>query len=209
MLRRDNPKLQGFETARPSPDRSGTTLQPSAVNKENRNPYYGTNEGKQELTSSDSKTWVQPKSIGRTAQNHYSAESGAILNHGLSGPAYSNDPRGASTDEPYGNQHVQNAHQSHQWHPASTASNEMPLITPTIGRSMSSTDRRMDEPPLPHQLPPFVAYDAYQQAMTPMANGYPQIQPLQQAPPTVSQLPAGRKAFTVRLLGCRAFLAYP
>ena len=209
MLRRDNPKLQGSETAGPSPDRAGTTLRPSVVNKENRNPYYAAEEGKQEMTSIDSKTWVQAKSIGRTSQNHYSTESGIIPNYGPSDPINSNGPRGPTTDEQYGKQHVQNLHQSRQWHPVSTASTELPLITPTIGRSMSSADRRMDEPPLSHQLPPFVAYDPYQQAMTPMANGYPHMQPPQQAPPTVSQLPAGRKAFTVRSLCCRAFLAYP
>ena len=194
--RRDAPNPHRFESARQSPDRSGNPLQLGVNNKENRNPYSTVEEGKEELTSSDSKTWVQPKSLGRAPQNEYSAE--ASVNTGL-GPTYSNDPRGVSAEGQYRDRTALAAHQGDQWHPAATLNaTELPLITPTIGRSMSSADRRPDEPLLPHQLPPFVAYDAYQQAMTPMANGYPQMQPLPQAPPTVSQLPAGRKAFTVR-----------
>jgi hypothetical protein len=197
---RNTSSLHDYGSTRPSPDNSASTLQPNSINKENRNPYYATDGGKLELTSIDSKTWVEQNQAGGEPRSQYSADSGAVLNHRSTDPTY---PGGSgsfrSDDRQHGSSSTQTPYQSYQRHPGSAASTELPLITPTIGRSMSSADRRPDEPPLPHQLPPFVAYDAYQQAMTPMANGYPQAQIPQQAPPTVFQLPAGRKAFTVRL----------
>lgn len=199
LPRRETSSLHDYESARPSPEHSGSTLQPNGVNKENRNPYYAAGEGKQELTSVDSKTWLQQDPTGGAPRLQYSAEIGTIPNYRSTDPTYPDNPVGFPPDDrQYATQSSQTPHQIHQRHPAPTVNNELPLITPTIGRSIGSADRRMGEPPLPQQLPPFVAYDAYQQAMTPMANGYPQMQAPQQPPPTVSQLPAGRKAFTVR-----------
>lgn len=170
-------------------------VRPFNPNKENRDPYTAATGGQMERMTTDSKIWTHGKPAGDKLQSPplHAGHSDGQLSHDI------NRSEGAATmaqpERDFGSHAPPpTAYQQYQGMPTS---NDLPLITPTTARSMTSTDRPMDGAPPPHQMPPFVAYNTYQQAMTPVANGYSHMQMQQQPPPTVSQLPGGRKAFTV------------
>lgn len=169
-------------------------IQPYNTNKENRDPDGVVAEGQMERISTDSKTWMQAKSTGENPHSPPLQTRQAAVQP----PSY--HPENANIDTPDDRELATRGHHPipYQQYNSTPAVSGLPLITPTTARSMVAPDRRMDDAPAQHQVPPFVAYNTYQQAMTPLANGYPQMQMQQQPPSTVSQLPAGRKAFTVR-----------
>lgn len=181
----------------PSPPAQPISMaKPDALNKENRDPYNTLQERPLEFPAADSKTWIQDKI---TVEPSYLPPLRSRVANPVSKQSSMNEHTSEDVKiscledkEPISETHRASAYQQHN-QPAPNS--DLPLITPTIARSMTAMDHQM---PMEQQqpIPPFVAYNAYQQAMTPMANGYPQMQ-IQQAPPTVSQLPAGRKAFTV------------
>lgn len=179
----------------PSPPLPTHLARPLNLNKENRDPYNGTSDGQMERMTTDSKIWSHGKPPWEKPQSppmqvrHLSGQP----SHGLDRPAVTLAT--GSVERDMGSHAPPPT--SYQQYQGMPSSGDLPLITPTTARSMTSTERGMDDPPPPHQMPPFVAYNTYQQAMTPVANGYQHMQMQQQAPPTVSQLPAGRKAFTV------------
>jgi hypothetical protein len=181
-----------------SPSLPAHFAQPLNPNKENRDPYNTGSDGQMERMTTDSKIWIHGKPIAEKPQSPplHARHTSAQLSQDLERPEGTTTITSTERNLPPHAPHA-TAYQQYQGMPTSI---DLPLITPTTVRSLTSTDRRVDEAPLPHQVPPFVAYNAYQQAMTPLANGYPHMQMQQQAPPTVSQLPAGRKAFTVRLV---------
>lgn len=181
-----------------SPSLPTHLAQPLNPNKENRNPYNAGLDGQMERMTTDSKIWTHGKPIGEKSQSPplHARHTSGQLSQDLERPEGTTTITSAERNLPPHAPHA-TAYQQYQGMPTSV---DLPLITPTTVRSLTSTERRVDEAPLPHQVPPFVAYNAYQQAMTPLANGYPHMQMQQQPPPTVSQLPAGRKAFTVRLV---------
>ncbi|KAJ9124110.1 hypothetical protein QFC22_000905 [Naganishia vaughanmartiniae] len=178
------------------PAQPSTTVGANAPNKENRDPYNALQEGTLELPSADSKTWIQDR---LTAEQSYlptlrSRVTNSVSKHTSIDVLASEDVKISLPEDRdlINESHRASAYQQYNQPPPN---GELPLITPTIARSMTAMEQQI---PMERQqpIPPFVAYNAYQQAMTPMANGYSQMH-MQQPPPTVSQLPAGRKAFTV------------
>lgn len=177
----------------------GSMVGSDTLNKENRDPYNTLQEGVLELPATDSKTWVQDR---LSVDQSYLPP----LRTRVTNPASKHTPMNEPASDavkislPEDSELISEAHRAsaYQQYNQPPTHNELPLITPTIARSMTAMDHQI---PMEQQqpIPPFVAYNAYQQAMTPMANGYSQMQ-MQQPPPTVSQLPPGRKAFTVCIL---------
>ncbi|KAJ9106150.1 hypothetical protein QFC21_001293 [Naganishia friedmannii] len=178
------------------PAQPASTMVPDALNKENRDPYNALQDGLPQLPATDSKTWIQDRpTAGQSYLPSLRARVTNPTSKHLSMSELASEDVQISLPEDrdlISEAHRASAYQQYNQPPPNS---ELPLITPTIARSMDAMDHQI---PVEQQqpIPPFVAYNTYQQAMTPMANGYSQMQ-MQQPPPTVSQLPAGRKAFTV------------